>query len=97
MSSFTKTPSEIFTIRMDFTAKLPTGTTIQSGTVSAINATTGADDNSVLESTTADVSDTEAQARVKLGVHGEDYKISFVVTLDNTDVLEEPVTMLVRD
>jgi len=58
---------------------------------------TGAVDNSVLGSTSATISGTQARVRVKQGVSGVQYKITFVITLSNTDILEEDVLMHVID
>jgi hypothetical protein len=97
MIRFLKQPSETYTIAVEFSGKLPSGASLSSGTVSATRMDTGATDNSVLASTSATISGTQARVRVKQGVSGVAYKITFVVTLSNTDILEEDVLMHVVD
>jgi hypothetical protein len=93
MIRFVKQPSETYTIAVEFSGKLPSGASLSSGTVSAIRMDTGATDNSVLASTSATISGTQARVRVKQGVSGVIYKITFVVALSNADILEEDVLM----
>lgn len=99
--SFPKQPgSEQYLIAVEFDGLLPTGASLSSGTVSAINTSTGLDATAdVLDSTTATIVGTQAQAFVKGGVHGYDYKITFVVLLtpgSPVPTLEEDITMMVR-
>ena len=93
VNEFTKQPAESYTRAIDFTGKLPTGATLQSGTVQAIDLS-GADvSGTVLSGTSAVISGNEARIKVLAGVHGQDYRIRFVMTLTNTDVLEEDMLM----
>jgi hypothetical protein len=93
MIRFVKQPAETYTVAVEFAGKLPSGASLSSGTVSATRMDTGATDNSVLASTSATISGTQARVRVKQGVSGVPYKLTFVVTLSNADILEEDVLM----
>lgn len=90
---FSKQPAESYTIAVEFAGKLPTGASLSSGTVSALRLDTGATDNSVLASTTATIVGTQARVKVQAGTSGLDYKITWLMTLSNGDILEEDVTM----
>ena len=92
---FNKQPSETYTIAVDFVGALPVGETPFSGTVSARKYETGVTDNTVLSSTTATISGTQARIRVLGGTSGLVYRITFLVTLTNNDLLEEDVDMFV--
>jgi len=93
---FEKQPAESYTIAVEFAGKLPTGASLTSGTVSAIRLDTGAADNSVLASTTATIVGTQARVKVQAGTSGLDYKLTFLATLSNGDVLEEDLIMEVE-
>jgi hypothetical protein len=53
--------------------------------------------DALLVSTTATISTTSAVFRARRGVHGHTYRISAIVTLDSTDVLEHEVDLVVSD
>lgn len=93
MNYFEKQPSETWTVAVEFSGKLPTGASLSTGTVSAIRTDTGATDNSVLASQTLTISGTQAKVRVLAGSAGVKYKLTFLVTLDTSEILEEDVTM----
>lgn len=93
---FEKQPSESYTIEIEFLNRLPSGTTISSGTVSATDLSTSFFDNSVLASTTATISGTKAKAKVQAGTNGKNYKLTFLTTLSDSSILEEDVEMRVR-
>lgn len=93
MKSFEKQPGESYTIAVEFAGKLPSGASLLSGTVSAVRLDTGATDTSVLASTTATIVGTQARVKVQAGASGVDYKITFLLTLSNADLLEEDVLM----
>lgn len=95
MKTFEKQPSESWTFAVEFVGKLPAGASLASGTVSAIRLDTGATDNSVLASTTATIVGTQARVKVQAGTTGVEYKLTFLVTLSNSDLLEEDVIMQV--
>ena len=90
-----KQPAESYTIAVEFAGKLPTGATLVSGTVSAVRLDTGAADNSVIASTTATIVGTQARVKIQGGTSGVEYKLTFLVTLSNTDQLEEDLDMRV--
>lgn len=93
---FAKQPAESYTIAVEFLGKLPSGVSLSSGTISAVRLDTGATDNSVLASTTATIVGTQARVRVQAGTGGIDYKLTFLCTLSNGDLLEEDVVMEVE-
>ena len=93
MPLFSKQPPEQYTIGFDFAGKLPTGTSLASGSVAAVDAA-GADVSAtILGSTTAGISGTKGTVLVKAGTAGVRYKITFLMTLSNGDKLEEDVSM----
>jgi hypothetical protein len=95
MNTFSKQPAETYTIGVDFTGKLPAAATISSGTVAAVDAAGTDMTGTVLASGTATIVGNEARVKVLAGVHGQDYRIRFQVTLSNSDLLEEDVLMRV--
>lgn len=96
MHVITKRPTESYSTAIDFAGLLPTGSTIVSGTLAAVNRTTGATDNSVLASTTATVTTTTAAFKGQAGTSPADYLITLTVTLSTGDVLVEEVLLQVR-
>lgn len=98
MDRFTKQTGASFVIAIEYVNRLPPGSTsISSGTVSAKKYDTDTTDNTVLASTTATISGTQARVKVQSGTTGEDYKITFLTTTSNGDILEDDVLMQVRD
>jgi len=95
MNTFTKQPSEAFTTGLEFSGKLPTGESLSSGTVTAYDPAGTDVSSTVLSGTTATISGTQALIKVWAGTHGVDYRIKFVLTLTNGDILEEDLTMKV--
>lgn len=53
--------------------------------------------STVLQSSTAGIAGTQAVAQLKGGQHKTDYRITFLITLDSGDTLEEDVTLSVRN
>lgn len=96
LQSFEKQPDEQYFIAIEWQGKLPTGTALVSGAVAATRYPDLVTDNTVLASTVAIVSGTQSLVRVKLGEHGRDYRVTFLMTLSNGDILEEDVLMQVR-
>ncbi len=93
---FIKQPSEIYPIAFNYAGQLPGGVTISSGTLSARNASTGADASAlVLDSTAAAIDGVNVVARVKSGVAGIDYQLNFLVYLSDASVLEDNMVMRV--
>ena len=99
MYTFRKQPFEEITKGFDLTGKLPTGVTISSATVSAVNDATGFDATStVLGSTTATIeSNIKMKVKCIAGDNGVDYKITFKGILNNGEKIEEDMLMEVRD
>lgn len=94
---FEKQSAEAYTIAIEFSGKLPSGATLSSGTVTAQNTTTGLTDNTVLGSTTATISGTQAKVKVQAGTNQVTYKITFTLTLSDASILEEDIRMKVVD
>lgn len=92
-----KQPSENYPFGFEFANKLPDGLTLSSGTVTGKNIATGVTDNTVLQSTTATISGTQAKFRLQAGTDGASYNISLKVTLSDGSVLEEDLIMHVRE
>ena len=97
LQEFTKEPAEKYVIAIEYSGRLPTGASLSSGTVTAYDMGAGATDTSVLTSTTATIATTQAKAQVRAGSAGKKYKITFTVTLDTGDILEDEVLMTIRD
>ena len=96
MNTFEKQPDEAYIIAVEWAGKLPEGASLVSGTVQATRFPDLVTDNSVISNTLASVSGTQSLIRCQNGVHGRDYRITFLMTLSNGDVLEEDVVMQVR-
>lgn len=96
-AQFLKQPNESYPIAIEFAGQLPAGASLVSGTVSAARLNTGATDNSVLATTTLTISGTQARVKVQAGEDGVDYRLTALVTLSTSDVLEEDVLMKVRN
>lgn len=98
MLTFTKQPTETYTIAIDFTDRLPPGRSLASAAISAIRIDTGADATAtVIDTPTATISGFQVQFAVKAGTSGIDYKLTAVVTLDNGHILEDDLTMKVSN
>ena len=96
MATINKQVAEQITYAFEFKDKLPTGASLASGTLSAIDVSDNSDQSTVvLDSTTATISGTQARFRAKAGTDGSKYKITLVATLDNNDKLEEDVILSV--
>lgn len=95
MEIFRKTAAEIYPVTIDFTNRLPTGTTVASGSGSARNMRTDASASSVFVSTNLTVTDTTAKGVVTGGSVGDDYEMTFTATLSDGSVLVEQLLMRV--
>ena len=95
-----KQPSERFPVTVSYANRLPAGTALLSGTVSAVRLDTGADASStLLYSTTVTVSGTDAVVRLQAGTAGLDYQVTVSVTLDTGSpayLLEDDFLVQVR-
>lgn len=94
--TFDKQPGESYPIAIEYENKLPSGTTLSSGAVSARLLPALTLDNSVLASTTATLDSTRLKVKVQAGTDGNNYKITFLATLSDSSVLEDDITMRVR-
>jgi molybdenum cofactor biosynthesis enzyme len=95
MASFTKQPSELFTIAVDFTDRMATGEALATAVVTATDSA-GADKTSTVIHASPSVSSPNVLVRVKAGTDGVDYKITVVATTATSEVYEADVTMRVR-
>jgi hypothetical protein len=96
MNTFKKQPSETYTFGIDFAGKLPAGTTIQSGVITATDPA-GLDASTVIADSSAAIVGDMARIKVLAGLHGQSYRIRLRVTLTNMDILEEDTVMLVEN
>lgn len=96
METFDKQPAEAYLIAVEWAGKLPVGASLVSGTVEATRFPDLVVDNSVIANTLASVSGTQSIIKVQGGEHGRDYRITFMMSLSNGDLLEEDVLMQVR-
>lgn len=95
MHAFSKQPAEQYTIAVEFSGKLPTGASLASGAVSAVDEDENNASSTVLGSTSATIAGTQAKVLVKAGTDGKTYKVTFLMTLSNGDKLEEDLQMRV--
>lgn len=94
----TKHSTEIRTRSVDFDEKVPTGVTISSATIAAVELPTLTDRAStVLQSTTGTVSGTTVSFIAKAGTSGTRYKITVTATLSSGDKLVAIVFMTIKD
>jgi hypothetical protein len=97
MNVWTKRPAEAYAEAIEFAGRLPTGTTLSTGTLSAINRATGADATStVLASASATISGTQAIIQGKAGTSPVDYLITLTATLSDGSTLVEEILLQVR-
>ncbi len=97
MESFSKQPSESYTIAVEFSGKLPTGASLSSGTCAAYDPNGASVSATVLTGVTVSVSGTQARIGVQNGTHGVDYRLRFLMTLTTNEVLEEDILMRVEN
>lgn len=96
MDTFSKQPSEKFTISVDFSSSLETAETIDSYTITAYK--NYADVSSqVIDSYSLDSTSKIIYCIVKNGCNGNDYKFTFVATTSNNNIYEKDVIMNVRE
>jgi hypothetical protein len=91
-----KQPSEKLTLAFEFLNKLPSGATLSSGSISAINKADSSDvTDTLLTSATMTIAGTQALFQVIGGTDSNKYQVTALVTLTNTDVLEEDAIIAV--
>lgn len=97
---FYKTPSEKYTVSIDFTGRLPVSVTLASVVFSAVHVETGANAlTTVLQATPGSVDVPNNLLKVNFKDGGEDqidYLIQALVTLSDGSVLEEVLLLKVR-
>jgi hypothetical protein len=97
-NEFEKQPSEQYPIAIDFEDRLPSGLSLISGQISAMDLYSGVDKSSeVLQSGIAVISGTLAIISIKAGANGNSYKISLQATLSDGSILEEDLIMKVLE
>lgn len=96
MQSFTKRPGESYPIAFEFKDHLPPGKSLTAGAAVATNTADDSDASStVLSSTTATISGTQAIVTVQAGTAGIKYQIDLTATLSGGGSLEESLLMVV--
>ena len=84
-------PGERITYEIDFSPRLLGSVTVSSATCSAVNLTTGAADNTILQSTTCTVTSPNVFFTVTSPTANRRYKVTVLATLSSSDILEEDV------
>lgn len=98
MDSFEKQPYEEWPIAVDFSPRLPAGTTIATMVVSAkLEADNSNQGETVLDASNATINGNIVIVGVKGGVNLADYIISFRGTLSPSGKVETDLRMRVRD
>lgn len=92
-----KQPDEKYPLAVDFTGRLPTGTTILSGTCTATDEA-GADASATVLDGACTVNGASLQQTMKAGLNGQRYDVRFKATLTpGALVLEEDLALFVRE
>ena len=97
MFTFQKANAEEITLAFDYKTRLGIANSLISATLTAIDTS----DNSsatgtILSSSTATISGTQAQFRVIAGTAGRRYRITQLATMDNADIFEEQLDLVIR-
>lgn len=95
LESFTKHPSESYTKGINYAGLLPAGAAIASVSATATDTMTGADASATVLGSPSFSGD-EALIPVQAGTDGRDYLITFLLTLDNSNVVADQILMQVR-
>lgn len=95
---FRKQPREQYTVAIDFADRLPDSVSLSGVTISAIDLATGESISTVYNSSTGTISGTEARGFLKGGTSGGRYKITYLVTCNDTPAttFEEEILMEVE-
>lgn len=90
-----KQPQEQYPVAIDFDDRLPTGVLPSSVTISAIDLSTGEAITTVYQSASGTISGTEAIGFLKGGISGGKYKVTYLVTCNDTpaSTLEEEILL----
>jgi hypothetical protein len=93
-----KQPAEYYPIAFEYFNKLPKGVSLVSGTISAHNITDNVDATAtILQSTTATITGTQALVKIRAGTTGKRYQITLRVTCSNSYILEDELYLSVRE
>lgn len=95
LESFSKHSAEAYTKAIDYSDRLPSGATISSVALSAIDLETGASAGSVVGS--GSYSGSTALVPVQAGTDGKSYLITATLTLSNSNVLVGQLKMTIED
>jgi len=95
--SFIKQPYEEFQFPNEWAGKLPTGASLSTAALSAVDEDGNDASTLVLQSTTGTISGTQVIIGVKAGAAGKKYKITDRVVLSNADKLEDDIWMYVEE
>lgn len=97
IQEYPKTPNEKISVALELANRLPTSVTISSGTAAAIDVADGTNaTTTVLSSATGAVSGSTVTWILQAGTTGHTYAITCLVTLSNSDILEEMVILRVK-
>ena len=95
-NDFIKQPAEKFPISIDFTNRLPSGLTISTVTLAALDLSTNSDvTTTIFGGTSGTVSGNKATGTVRAGTNGHAYKLTITATLSDSSILEEDLNMSV--
>ena len=96
--TFTKQPTDLFTVGANFSSELATGETITSKAVTSVNGATGASSTSTVIDVSGISSDAlSILANMKAGIDGETHIIKFIATTSASNVYEKQVSMRVKE
>jgi len=94
--TFTKQPSETFSVTLDFSKRLGTDETISTRTVTAVINGTSTDSTSTVINSSS-ISGTVIYVKVKAGTTGTVYKITVSITTSSSNVFEDEILMTVTE
>lgn len=97
MNKYVKQPSEAYYISIDFSNKLPSGATLATGTATGVDLVTQLTDDTILSSTTGQISGSTLSVKVIGGSHGKTYLVRVAAILSDSSVLNEQVLVHVVD
>lgn len=99
LDTISKQSAEKFSVPIDFADRLPTSATIASGTAAVLKLSDGTDTSASMltPSATLTISGSEAAATIQAGSSGQEYSVSYTVTLSTGAVLKETFRLKVKD
>ena len=95
---FIKSPTENYSIGIDYANKLPQGSALLSGTWTAINQETGQDESGIIfvSSIGMVTGDVVTVALAAAGASGTDYEVSVLAETNNGEHFRDAVIMTLR-